>query len=301
MKLFLKLYLIPGIFYLSFTIFFLSFFQKPYRYFSVKNSSIFSFFYNYLNFLFNDFKIYRTGFFKILIKILKMYFIYQFILFINTPFYDFIIYVFNFFSMESDESFVFFIPFTHVYKETFDVSIEPVKFVINNINYNLFFYDLLKNWTLFLYFFLNQLFNFYIFLVIYFYTKAFFSLINSFWFKYYIFFFLVLKSPIWFTDVLLENRDLWCFNLFLIIILFFLLIVLFSKTPFVFFKTSSAFLGELNVDSFELKGTTLIHLGSVYTFVLLAITLFLFSFNFLPLTDKQYFFTNILDPYFQYK
>lgn len=63
-------------------------------------------------------------------------------------------------------------------------------------------------------------------------------------------------------------------------------------------NSDNMFLGELNRTSFEIKGPSLIYLGSIYFFILCTITIFLYITDFLPLTDKDFIASAKLDPYF---
>lgn len=300
MKTFFKYYIIPGFSFITCTIILLSFFAKPYKYYTKKLSFIL-FIENILNFIFNEFKLIRQGFFKIFLKIIKIYFIYKFIFILNLVIWNFFIPCISTFITIFESNDVIYVPFTKVHKEFFDIAIDPSKYVINNINYRLFFGDVLKNWPIFFYFIFNQFFNIYLFLVCFFYKpKTFLLVLKSFWVYYYIFFFILLKFPIWFTDCIFVFRDIWCFTVILFILLFLFICVFFFKKPFIFLNTNRMFLGELRVEDFELNGKTAIYLASIFFYCLITITFFFYFIGWLPTTDKGYVFISILDPYFIY-
>lgn len=300
MKTFIKYYILPGFSVITCTIILLSFFAKPYRYCN-KNLSFFLFIKNILNFIFNECKLIRQGVLKIFLKIIKIYFIYKFIFTLNLFVWDFFIPCLTTFITAADSTEVIYIPFTKVRKEFFDIAIDPSKYVINNINYRLFFCDIFKNWPVLFYFIFNQFFNLYLFLVCFFYKpKNFLLMFKSFWFYYYIFFLVLLKFPIWFTDFIFVFRDIWCFTVIIFILLFIFLCFFFFKNPFFILNTNNMFLGELRVDSFELNGKTVIYLASIFLYFLISLTFLFHLIGLLPTTDKDFVSINILDPYFIY-
>lgn len=299
-KLLFKKILLAIVYFFS-TIFILSFFSKPYNYRTTinKNYTFFIFIKDVFNFLCTECKIIRNLILKACIKIIKIYLIYKIILFINISVYDLIKDIFySLYQTNSETPIVIFIPYTPTYKEYVDVSIDPFVYIKNHINYKLFFYDVAKKFPIFFYFILNFFFNIYIFIAFYFYTKTFLSIIKSFWFYYYIFFFVILKTPIWFTNILTLNRELWCFTASIFIFIYLFLILYFFKKPWNILNKDTMFIGELNKTAIEIKGPFLIYLGSIYLLLFIFITLSLYLTNNLPLTDKDIISSIKLDPYF---